>query len=306
MALAGGLGRVNIDMLYAGMDHLPAPGEEVFSRRFGLYLGGGTPATLANLGRLGARTRLLTFLGDDFFSDFARRALKALGAEAVNLYRGGGMPVILSSAMVCAGDRAFMSYMEPVEVTDAMLDEAFNALKDADVVLMQPGFLPLYRALKRQGARLVFDTGWEEDLSLEKYGAYLALADYYLPNRREAMKITGAATPEQAAAALAAHLPTPVVKLYREGCLFVEGGEVRAVPPVPGVDAVDTTGAGDAFMAGFVYGLLRGEPTERCAQYGNITGAACVREYGCLTGYVTQAQLHETWERVYARGATRK
>lgn len=299
MALAGGLGRINIDLLYAGMDRLPAPGEEIFSRRFGMYLGGGTPATLANLRRLGADTRLLTFLGDDFFSAFARRELEALGAEPVNLYRGHGMPVILSSAMVCAGDRAFMSYMEPVDITDALLEEAHARLKGADVVLMQPDYLPLYRALKAEGAKLVFDTGWEDDLSVEKYGEWLALADYYLPNRREALKITGARTVEDAAAALARWLPCPVIKLDREGCLILRDGALRVVPPVPGVEAVDTTGAGDAFMAGFVYGLLRGEGVERCAQYGNITGAACVREYGCLTGFVTEAQLLDRQKAVY-------
>ncbi len=299
VAVVGGLGVVNIDILYSGIDHLPTLGEEVFSRHFGLYLGGGMPATLVNLRRLGVDARILTFLGDDFFSQFARREFRAAGAEVFNLYRGGQMPVVISSTMVCDGDRAFMSYSDRVEMTDEMLQDAYEHLKDADIVLMQPGFLPLYRALKADGRTMIFDTGWEDDLSLEKYGEYLDLADYYLPNRREALKITGADTPEGAAVILAQRLERPVIKLDRDGCMYLEDGSIHTVPPLPDVKVVDATGAGDAFFAGFAYGIAHGCALEKCIQFGNITGAACVQAPGCLTRYVTEAQLWDIRRAVY-------
>ena len=68
---------------------------------------------------------------------------------------------------------------------------------------------------------------------------------------------------------------------------------------MPGVQAVDTTGAGDAFRAGFIYGLFHDCPVEQCVQFGNITGAACVSAPGCLTGYVDEARLLAERERVY-------
>ena len=301
MGFVGGVGTTNIDMLYSGIDHLPVPGEEVFSRRFGIYLGGGIPATLVNLQRLGVETRIMTFLGRDFFSDFARREFQAVGAQVVNLYDGPEIPVVLSSTMVCDGDRAFMSYVYRPDVTDEMLRKMRDALAGADVVLMQdePGLLELYRGLKADGVRLIFDTGWTEDLCFEKYGAYLELADYYLPNRREALKITGCDTPARAAKVLERWLPCPVVKLDCEGCLVRIDGRNIIVPPVPGVHAVDTTGAGDAFMAGFIFGIARGYPLEQCVQFGNITGAACVQAAGCLTNFVTEEQLLEQRAAVY-------
>jgi len=299
MGFVGGLGTVNVDLIYTDIPRLPRPGEEIYAGGFGMYLGGGIPATLVNLGRLGLDSRVLTFLGEDRFSAFAREAFEAAGTRVVNLYRGGDMPVVVTSVMVCGGDRAFMSYGRPPAIDAETRARLLEALDGADIVPMQPGDIGLYRALKQRGVRLVFDTGWEDDLSTEKYADYLELADYYLPNRVEAMKITGADSPEAAARRLERWLACPVVKLDGEGCLYRENGVTRVIPPVPGVKAVDTTGAGDAFMAGFIYGMTGREGVERCVQYGNITGAACVRAVGCLTGYVTQSELHDTWKRIY-------
>ena len=299
MSFVGGVGAVNIDLLYTGADHIPVPGEEVFARDFGVYLGGGTPGTLVTLGRLGVRSKILTFLGRDMFSSFARREFDAASAEVVDLYDGEDMPVTISSTMVVDGDRAFMSYGRQPEITDAMMETLKRELTGAKVAPMDAGLAPLFRALKAGGTTLVFDTGWEDDLSLEKHAESLALADYYLPNRREALKITGAASVEDAARALGNYMKVPIVKLDCEGCLYLKDGVLRRVPPVPGVQAVDTTGAGDAFRAGFIYGLFHDWPLEQCLQFGNITGAACVQAVGCLTGYVDERRLLTERKRIY-------
>ena len=299
MGFVGGVGIVNVDMIYTGFSRLPRPGEEVFAERFGMHLGGGLPATLVNLGRLGVESKVLTFLGEDPFSAFARREFEAAGARVVNLYRGDDIPVVITSVMVCEGDRAFMSWGHPPAIDGQTRERLFALLRGADVAPMSPGDIELYRRLKAEGVRLVFDTGWEDDLSVEKYADYLALADYYLPNRVEAMKITGTDSPEAAAKALERWLPCPVVKLDSEGCLFRQGGATRVIPPLPGIKAVDTTGAGDAFMAGFIYGMVHGSDAATCVQYGNITGAACVQAVGCLTRYVTEEQLLRTRKQIY-------
>lgn len=291
MSFVGGVGAINIDLLYTGADHIPVPGEEVFAREFGVYLGGGTPGTLVNLGRLGVRSKICTFLGHDMFSSFAWHELDAEEAEVVNLYNGDDMPLTISSTMVVDDDRAFMSYGRQPEITDTMLERLKSELAGAKVVPMDAGLAPLFRELKANGTTLVFDTGWEDDLSLEKHAESLALADFYLPNRREALKITGEANVEDAARVLGKYLKVPIVKLDHEGCLYLKNGSVRRVPPVPDVQAVDTTGAGDAFRAGFIYGLFHDWPVEQCLQFGNITGAACVQAFGCLTRYVDERQL---------------
>ena len=73
---------------------------------------------------------------------------------------------------------------------------------------------------------------------------------------------------------------TVVMKVGREGCLVSDGGERIAAPGFP-VQAVDTTGAGDAFASGYLYGLLRGLEARRCARLANRLAACIVSIEGC-------------------------
>lgn len=293
MAFVGGVGYTNIDLIYADMARLPATGEEVFAKKFEMHLGGGVPATMVNVSRLGLPAKILTFLGGDYFSEFARKAYAACGAEVVDLYHGDGMPVVLTSVMVCNQDRSFASYRDDTVAQSFSMDEIYRHLTGAKVVDMHVGFLEVYQKLKREGATLVFDTGWEDDLSIEKYRDYLELADYYLPNQKEALKITGADSVEQAAERLAAFFPAVVIKLDKEGCLLRDSRGVQVIPPMKDVVAVDATGGGDAFMSGFLYGLYHDYPVEQCIRFGNVTGGTCVQGVGCLTKYVNERELLE-------------
>lgn len=291
MGFAGGIGFANIDLIYSGLKNLPGKGEEVYARNFGMYLGGGIPATLINTARLGVPSRVLTFIGQDYFSNFVRQEFARYPAEMINLYEGDGMPVTLSSTMVCDNERTFLSYRDEVEITPEIQKKALQYLKGARVVDMHEGFLDVYRELKADGAIHIFDTGWEDDLSIDKYRDYLELADYYVPNQKEALKITGESTVEGAAECLSQFFTHVIIKLDKDGCLLKNSSGIQIIKPLEGVEAVDATGAGDAFLSGFIYGLYRGYPVEECLRFGNITGGYCVQGVGCLTKYVEEKEL---------------
>lgn len=297
-SFVAGVGSTNIDLLYYGLDKLPKEGEEVYSKSFSLQLGGGCPATLINLGRLGVPTKIATELGKDIFSAFAANEFEKAGVTPLNLYQRWGMPLNVTSAMITANDRTFMSYGNAnVEATKEALEKAYEMCRGAKIVIMQPGeFLPLYEKLKAEGTLLVFDSGWDDTMSLETYREYLTLADYYTPNQKEALKITGANTPEQAAEILSDYFQNVVIKLDKNGCLGMQNGKTFIVPPVPNVKCVDSTGAGDAFLAGFIYGLFHDKPFADCILFGNITGGKCVTEVGCLRGYLTENTLLQQYE----------
>lgn len=163
--------------------------------------------------------------------------------------------------------------------------------KGAKLVQMQEGFLPVYRKLHEEGAILIFDMGWDDELSFEKYGDYLRLADYYTPNTKEALKITGRDTPEEALRVLAEYFEHPLVKLDKDGCLILEDGRPRLLRNIPEFTCKDSTGAGDAFLAGLMYGLYHGYPFADCVRFGNITGGKSVTGVGCLTEYVQESEL---------------
>lgn len=288
-----GIGSTNIDLLYSGLEKLPNEGEEIYSKDFSIQLGGGVPATLINVGRLGIPAKIATELGDDMFSCFAAEQFQKHSVAPLNLYNGTDMPLNVTSAMITSRDRTFMSYGKGnVTATDSALERAYEMCRGAKIVVMQVGgFLPLYKKLKEEGTTLVFDCGWDENMSLETYKEYLMLADYYTPNQKEALKITNTDTPEIAAEVLSDYFDKVVIKLDKDGCLGMENKKSFIVPPIPNIQCVDSTGAGDAFLAGFIYGLFYDYTFKECIKFGNIAGGKCVEKIGCLSGYATENEL---------------
>ena len=301
MVFCAGAGSTNVDLLYKGFERLPKLGEELYCDEFSLQLGGGLPATLINLGRLGVSARIATELGQDMFSEFAKSKFQENGVEPVNLYDGDKIPLNITSAIILPEDRTFFTYGKgSIDPSESAKEAFYEMATGAKVVLMHPGgFLPVYRRLKAEGTKLVLDTGWDEELSFSKYGEYLELADYYTPNRKEAMQITGASTPETAAERLRVYFDQVVVKVDKDGCIGMDGSKMFFVPSIDEFRNVDSTGAGDAFLAGFVYGLMHDCELKQCIAYGNITGGKAVTAVGALSAYVTESELQAYYEKYY-------
>ena len=90
---------------------------------------------------------------------------------------------------------------------------------------------------------------------------------------------------------LAEDFEHPLVKLDKDGCLILEDGRPRLLRNIPEFTCKDSTGAGDAFLAGLMYGLYHGYPFADCVRFGNITGGKSVTGVGCLTEYVQESEL---------------
>lgn len=301
-AFVAGAGSTNVDLLYKGFPRLPKLGEEIYCDDFSLQLGGGVPATLINLGRLGIEARIATELGDDMFSRFAQEKFQENGVAPINLYTGDKIPLNITSAIILPEDRTFFTYGKgSISPSDEALETFYQTATGAKVVLMQAGgFLPVYEQLKAEGSILVLDTGWDENLSFDTYGKYLEIADYYTPNRKEALQITGETTPERAAERLHTYFDKVVVKVDKDGCIGSENGQQFFVKSVSEFKNADSTGAGDAFLAGFIYGLMHDAPLATCIAYGNITGGKAVTAVGALSAYVTEAELHALYKTYFA------
>ena len=186
-----------------------------------------------------------------------------------------------------------MSALDRVDITQKIQEETYRQLQGAKVIDMHAGFLDAYKRLKAEGAILVFDVGWDEGLSTQKYKEYLELADFFTPNQKEALKITGKDNVEEAAVELGRFFPEVIIKLDSAGCLYWKNGESIVIPPLQNVNKIDSTGAGDAFMAGFIYGLYHDCSVTDSIIYGNVTGGTCVEGVGCLTKYVNEKELME-------------
>lgn len=289
MSFAAGYGKTNVDLLFDKMPRLPNEGEEIYTDKFSLCIGGGVPGTMITLSRLGIPVKTVTELSDDMFSRFAKEELQKAGVEPVNVYKGEGIAVNITAAAITPKDRTFVSYGNTENAVEA--EDVYNALKGARVAAMHTGFPEVYERLKKEGTTVILDTGFYDDMTLEGYKKLLNIADYFLPNRTEALKLTKTEDPREAAKILSRYLDTAIVKLDKDGCLIYKDGKFTFVGSIDEFERVDSTGAGDAFFAGFMYGIMKDEPTEKCVLYGNLTGGKCVTAVGCTTAYLTEQEL---------------
>jgi sugar/nucleoside kinase (ribokinase family) len=293
MAYISGAGATNVDLLYQGMERIPDVGEELYSKDFSLQLGGGLPATLINLGRLGIETKIATELGNDIFSKFANEKFLENNVSPLNLYDGDGIPLNITSAIILPSDRTFITYGKgSIEPDDNAKEKFYNLAKGSKITMMQlGGFLDVYKKLHNEGTILVLDTGWDDEMSFEKYHEYLEIADYYTPNQKEAIKISGAKDAHEAAQRLKKYFDKVVVKLDKDGCIGIDGDDEFIVKSIDEFKNVDSTGAGDAFLSGFMYGIFYNYSLKESILFGNRTGGKAVTNVGARSGYLTEKEL---------------
>ena len=289
MSFVASFGKLNVDLLYSGMPRIPNEGEEIYCKDFKVCLGGGLPATMINCSRLGVPAKIGTFLGDDMFSQFAKSELDKNGTK-YELFESENYPLNVTSAIITDSDRTFVSYGGTESYSDEIMEKIYNSLKGAKIVGMQEAILPVYKQLKKDGTILVLDTGYSDDMCVEKYKDYLEIADYYTPNIDETEKMTGTRDPQKALDFLRAYFEKPIVKLGKYGCVGYDNGYFK-VDNIDEFKCIDATGAGDAFLAGFIYGLYNDFDFRKCILAGNISGGKCVTGVGCLTEYVTGEQM---------------
>jgi sugar/nucleoside kinase (ribokinase family) len=130
------------------------------------------------------------------------------------------------------------------------------------------------------------DTAWEsQGRWMEKIACCLPYLDWFMPSFDEAERLAGERDPQKIAAAFREKgVGNTVIKLGGDGCYVApqngEGFFVKAIKTA----VVDTSGAGDSFCAGFLTGLSKGWPLEKCARFANAVGSLCVSAIGTTAG----------------------
>ncbi|MFJ3969312.1 carbohydrate kinase family protein [Streptomyces parvus] len=169
----------------------------------------------------------------------------------------------------------------------------------AAVASLTPGRSEPWVATAARAGALVFgDVGWDEtgrwDLDALPD---LAHCEAFLPNAQEAMRYTRTDCPRAAAHALAERVPLAVVTLGAEGAYAVDGrsGTAAAVPAIE-VEALDPTGAGDVFVAGFVTGTLADWPLADRLAFAGLTAALSVQEFGGSLSAPGWAEIAAWWQ----------
>ncbi|MBW5484700.1 PfkB family carbohydrate kinase [Streptomyces bambusae] len=285
-------GTVFLDIIFTGLDSAPVRGTESWARGMGSSPGGVANMATA-LARLGLRTSLAAAFGDDHYGEYCWDALEQGEGIDLSLSRtvpGWHSPVTVS--MAYEGERTMVSHgheaPSPAFGARAPGPDGHGPFPDAPpraraaIASLTPGRPEAWvAAAARRGARVFADVGWDDSGRWDLAALDLEHCEAFLPNAGEAMRYTRTDCPRAAARALADRVPIAVVTMGPEGSYAVDGrtGETADVPAIA-VEALDPTGAGDVYMAGFVTGTLAGWPLADRLAFAGLTAALSVQEFG--------------------------
>ncbi len=285
------VGDVSVDLIYQ-VDRLPEPGEEVAARRM-LYRPGGAAATVAaQLASLGHTVFLASRVGSGPLSAIALEGLKKAGVDLRYLQEDPEHPT--TSVLVFllpGGERSMVASVGASRHLDAagfkprVLDTMDAVIVSAYALVGGPQreyAVKAMAAAKKRGIPVFVDLGTG---AVRQAGAdlvpRLAPADYLLLNQSELLGLTGAGSISEGIAALReAGIERQVVKVGPLGAIVATPEEEALVEPFEVEEVVDTTGAGDAFTAGFVHGVMQGLPLVEAARIGNVAGALATTAVG--------------------------
>jgi ribokinase len=281
-------GQMNLDIIFKGFSHLPEAGEEVFARSFDIQLGGGPMLYSIVLNHLGCKTKLGTFLSDNEPSRICTSLMERMGYNNYeNFNKDEENPVVVTSVFSLVQDRSFVAYNNFINESILSEREVYEFLKDARVISAPIGHLGALKRLHGEGRKVVFDVGWSDLLNVENLKNTLQYVDIFAPNDKEAMKMTGKETPEDALLVLKNYTEAPIVTTGQQGCIYYDHG-VKSIPASPNISCVDTTGAGDNFVTGIIYGLLQGHSLRNCIKLGNIFAGYSTTKMGCYGAMITK------------------
>jgi len=292
------VGDLNADLILAG-DVTPVFGQvEKVIDDATLTMGGSTSIFACGAARLGLRVAFVGKVGRDPIGDFLLDTLAARGVDIAGVRRAAHTKTGLTTVLSRGVDRAMLTYLGTLgvlaydDVDWSIVERARHLHLGSYYMLdaLRPDAPRLFGEARRRGLTVSLDTNYDPT---EQWGggilAALANVDIFLPNETEVREIAHAPDWQRGLARLAAQVPTTAVKRGGEGAVAQHGERVISAPPLP-VAVVDTTGAGDSFNAGFVYGHLAGWALERTLAFAVACGSASTIAAGGIESQPTLAE----------------
>lgn len=261
--------------------------------------GGNGANTSYALAKLGTPVRLLGMLGSDEAGSRVLASLQNAGVDTTQVQRSGALPTPTTVVLVNPnGARALLhqtgasreAFKHPFKINGDLVAGCtwFHLANVYALPALRSHAGTMLESARQAGLRVSVDTGWDARGEwLEILRPCLPVTDLLFVNEDEARELTGLSHPIQAARALQEHgVPNVVVKLGAAGCVVFTGEESIASPAFQ-VPVVDTTGAGDCFVAGFLAALQRGLSYADAAHLANAVGALAVQKLGATTGLLS-------------------
>lgn len=296
------IGTALVDSIIKGFDPSPVSASGFVAESGSLNVGGEAVNEAVTAAKLGARTGILCSLGQDAAGDMIVSSLKENGVNTEYVIRSNEHPTPVTTMFVNAdGTRKSITnsshkynfhpeqYPDIIKSTRAiilgsMFRAPFNEPEVIEAVLS---------TAKKEGAMVFADTKLPnfKVLSLKDIKGSLPLIDYITPNEDEAKYYTGKQDPNDMADVFLSYgIKNVIIKLGGKGCFF-KNSNYSLTLKAHTIKAVDATGAGDNFVAGFASELLLGTDLETSLRFANACGAICTTAVGACTAIKDRAQV---------------
>jgi sugar/nucleoside kinase (ribokinase family) len=253
-----------------------------------LATGGSAANTTLALACLGATTGFIGKLGEDEYGQFFRNNLATHGIEDKILAHKTLPSGVASTFISPDGERTFGTYLGAAATLEA--NELTPAMFDGYTYLYIEGYLVQNHSMILRAIDLAKATGLQICLDLASYNIveddrefFTLLVEKYVDilfaNEEEAKAFTGPSI-EEALDILGRLCSIAVVKVGSKGSYIRKGTDTARIVPPYLIRPVDTTGAGDYYAAGFLYGLMSGYSLEKCGKIGSVLGGKVIQTVG--------------------------
>jgi sugar/nucleoside kinase (ribokinase family) len=305
------VGGVVADIVGRPIDALPERGQLAFVERMELHSGGGAANVGMVLDRLSIRAAIIGKVGKDGFGDYLIQRFAYVGIDVSGMRRD---PLNATAAAFVLthsdGERSFLHYVGAngtlgLEDVDMEIVRRSKILHAGNMLILPSldgsPLAELFRQAQAMGVLTSLDTAWDPTGAwMQKLAPCLPYTDYFLPSYEEAKRLApGYDTPDDVAQCLLdAGAKVVALKMGAEGSYVRSQDGFRLRLPALPVPVVDTTGAGDAYIAGFLTGLVRKWDLEQCAHYAGAVGAACVTAIGTTAGIGGYVEIFDLLRRL--------
>lgn len=305
------IGNVVADIMVWPFYEAPETGHMVRAKRIEFSSGGCAGNTANVLAMLGIETFLAGCIGDDDIGELLIRRIKASGVDTsyttVSTNKGTSITVVLVNS---EAERSFIHCPQSnTYFTEDMLDridlEGCSHLHIGGLNIMPSitpsGWRRILIKAQNLGMTTSIDTSYDSSgLWLKRMEGCAEHTDYLFPNEIEASMMIEADNAFEAARGLVnTGFGKVILKLGAQGCIILgEGPDIRVDAPSD-IEAIDTTGAGDAFAAGFIFGIQKGLSEKSAAGMGCICGTLACGALGATEGITDQKKVERLFRKYY-------
>ena len=289
------LGIFVVDVIGRPIDRFPEKGKLVVFDELEMHSGGCANNTAIALAKLGIDVGAMGRIGSDRFGDFVLGTLDSNRVDTSGMVRDAKTSTSVTFVSVASdGERSFLHYVG----SNGFLSESdidMDLIRASKILHVAGSFVMpkldgeptahVLRQAKEAGVITSLDTVWDTSGDwLKTLEPCLPYVDVFLPSINEAEQLTGLDSPPDIAKFLMDYgIQTVGLKMGKQGSYVRTGTEEIYVPSYE-VDVVDATGAGDAYVAGFLAGTVMGWNLKRTSELASAAGAACVTEIGTSAG----------------------